>query len=115
MMLFDPRAALAEIENRGDTPATSATSATQTPKTTPNVANVADVAAPRPQNQKTGKSIIPAPDTDMRHGMSAGGRPKTWTGKVVSLADWRTLSDWERHGSDGQQWNGNTKTWEHPK
>ena len=46
------------------------------------------------------------------HGQSIGGNPKTWTGKVVSLADWRNLSDWERDGSAGKMWNGLTQQWE---
>jgi hypothetical protein len=54
------------------------------------------------------------PDTDEAspYSMSAGGNPKTWTGKVVSLAEWRALSEWERHGSTGKVWNGLTQQWE---
>lgn len=39
-------------------------------------------------------------------------RPKTWSGKVVSLAEWRQLSDWERDGSTGLIWNALTNQWE---
>ena len=49
------------------------------------------------------------------HGVSFGGRPKTWTGRVVSLDAWRALSEWERHGSSGQSWNGAKRQWEQPK
>ena len=49
---------------------------------------------------------------DYPHGQSVAGRPKTWTGKVVNLADWRNLSEWERHGSTGKMWNGLTQQWE---
>ncbi len=45
-------------------------------------------------------------------GQTVGGRQRSWTGKVVSLADWRNLSDWERHGSTGKMWNGLTQQWE---
>ena len=34
------------------------------------------------------------------------GRPKTWTGKIVSLDDWRALSAWDKHGPDGRHWTG---------
>jgi hypothetical protein len=44
-----------------------------------------------------------------------GGRPVTWTGKVVSLDDWRRLTDWERHGPNGKLWNGLTQKWEQAK
>lgn len=35
------------------------------------------------------------------HGTSAGGRPITWTGKVVSEAEWHRLSEQEKHGPSG--------------
>lgn len=35
------------------------------------------------------------------HGLSAGGRPKTWTGRIVSLDEWRNLTEGEKHGQDG--------------
>lgn len=40
------------------------------------------------------------------------GRPRTWTGRVVSLDEWRRLSAWDRHGSTGKLWNGITRQWE---
>ncbi len=57
------------------------------------------------------KSHPRAPD-DFKHGFALNGYPKTWTGKVVSLEDWRRLSPWERHGPDGRLWNGKTQRWE---
>jgi hypothetical protein len=55
----------------------------------------------------------PARDADGGpYGKAAGGWQRTWTGKVVSLADWRNLSEWERHGSTGKMWNGLTRQWE---
>lgn len=118
MMLFDPRAALAEIEKQASTPATSATSATQPPENHPHVANVADVAASSaeiPNSEPVQAQVHSSPKiADMRHGFALGDRqsPKTWTGKIVSLADWRQLSEWEKHGPDGRHWNGITKAWE---
>ena len=53
------------------------------------------------------------PETpDFRHGKSVCGWPKTWTGKIVSLDEWRTLSAWDKHGPDGRHWNGITRKWE---
>ncbi|MDP5217144.1 hypothetical protein Q5Y75_07940 [Ruegeria sp. 2205SS24-7] len=46
------------------------------------------------------------------HGNSVGLRPRTWTGKVVSLEAWRQLSEWEKHGPNGRVWNGKSKQWE---
>ena len=101
-MFFDPRAELAKIRKAAPTPATSAT---QKPQNPPHVAKVADVAATQRQNAKTAPS-------DMRHGHAINGHPKTWTGNIVSLAAWRQLSDWEKHGPDARHWNGLTKSWE---
>lgn len=47
--------------------------------------------------------------------VGVGGRPVTWTGKVVSLDDWRNLTDWERHGPNGRLWNGKIQQWEEAK
>lgn len=49
------------------------------------------------------------------YGTSAGGRPRTYTGRIVSLADWSSLTEWEKHGPNGRLWNGITKQWESPK
>ena len=51
---------------------------------------------------------------DCRHGFAINSHPKTWTGQIVSLSDWRKLSDWDRHGPDGRHWNGATRRWEMP-
>lgn len=47
-----------------------------------------------------------------RHGRSINGTPLTWTGRIVSLDEWRRLPEWERHGSTGRVWNGLTRQWE---
>ncbi len=101
-MWFDANRALAEI--RADAPATSATSATIPPK----VAEVAEVAAPSPPSA----AHQPIPHDAFRHGRDMSGNPKTWTGGAVTLAAWRNLSDWERHGSTGKVWNGITRAWD---
>ena len=58
-----------------------------------------------------GTTTTPEPD-DFKHGFALNGYPKTWTGKIVSLEEWRRLSQWERRGPDGRLWNGKTRQWE---
>jgi hypothetical protein len=56
------------------------------------------------------------PHEDFPYGTACdlGLMPKTWTGRVVSLADWRTLSEWERHGPNGRIWCGLCQGWHWP-
>jgi hypothetical protein len=63
------------------------------------------------------KPLKPRPLEAFRYGTACGlgNMPLTWTGGVVSLADWRNLTEWEKHGHDGRHWNGITKQWEHPE
>jgi len=51
-------------------------------------------------------------DEDAPHGRDCLGNPKTWTGRVVSLDEWRRLSEWDRHGSTNKVFNGLTWQWE---
>jgi hypothetical protein len=44
-----------------------------------------------------------------------GYAPRTWTGRIVSLDEWRRLTEWEKHGSNGRHWNGITGQWEQPE
>lgn len=56
----------------------------------------------------------PAPSRDddpSRHGASVTGLPRTWTGRIVSLDEWRTLTDWERHGPNGRLFCAICKAW----
>lgn len=121
-MWFDAQAELAKLGGgrESDTypPATLATSATQCPV----VAIVADVAAP-PATIAT--SATPAPRVASvatpsaseinPQAETAGGRVATWTGRVVSLDEWRRLTAWERHGPNGRLWCGITSTWTNQK
>ena len=68
--------------------------------------------SPTPQSTSVQQppSHGPVPDK-----VGVGGRPVTWTGKVVSLEDWRNLTEWERHGPNGRMWNGKTQQWEQAK
>ncbi len=106
-MWFDARAALAEIEGRAlpsskpapepaqDSRRAQADNVAPFATLTPPVAHVAHVARPLTRN----------PETALR----------TWTGRVVSLAAWRDLTEWERYGPNGRHWNGITKLWEKPE
>jgi hypothetical protein len=110
-MWFDVQQALSEIE--GDTPSPSVQPPVQHPEpmAAPRVAVVASVATPLAQIAE----FVPDPDALRPHGTSLDGRPRTWTGRVVSLAVWRMLTEWERHGPKGQHWNGLTRQWETPE
>lgn len=35
----------------------------------------------------------------------------TWTGRVVSLIEWRTMSRWDRHGPEGRLFCGICRRW----
>lgn len=111
--------------NRGGTELTQPTE----PRPAPNgpkhgtgdigVSSVVSVLSEGTGAEPASRSDAPArprtPDADGQafpHGMTPEGRPKTWTGRIVSLEDWRTLSEWERHGSNGRMWNGVTRSWE---
>ncbi|WP_299986660.1 hypothetical protein [uncultured Ruegeria sp.] len=69
-----------------------------------------DAPPPKVQLAQQTPNSGPVPDK-----VGVGGRPVTWTGKVVSLEDWRNMTDWERHGPSGKMWNGKTHQWEPAK
>lgn len=113
MMWFDPQKALAAIEGGDLTLSDPAPDAAQG-----RLARLAGLAAPLPENPKTEPEAAkpadppqPAPEA-FPHGVGITGTPRTWTGRVVSLDDWRRLSEWDRHGSTGKLWNGLTRQWE---
>ena len=126
-MLFDAKAALAEIRKQGAAPATLATSATLCVKPPPKVADVADVAALLPDisksdpRDKVSENVADVakvagsdrhfPKTDMRHGFTANGDPKTWTGRIVAIDAWQGLTEWDRHGPNGRLYCGVCRQW----
>ena len=67
------------------------------------------------QSKSASPTAKPVEKDHCRHGHTFDGAPKTWTGKVVSLAGRRQLSEWEKHGPDGRHWNGLTRRWEVPE
>lgn len=122
-MLFDVQAALAEI--LADPVATPATPATNAPEMPP-VSQVsrlsqsqrAEIPAPATVLPFTPLPSAPAPSLDegdaFRHGRSFAGAPRTWTGRIVSLGEWRSLSAWDRHGTDGRLFCGICRAWVAP-
>lgn len=110
-MHFDARAVLAEIlESEPRAPATAATPATQGPETRP-MSRMSRVS--QGVGAENGKNANPAPrprhDTPRTAKPEAGGI--TWTGRVVSLDEWRSLSEWDRHGPNGRLWCGLCREW----
>lgn len=126
-MLFDVQSTLAEILSSPlATPATAATPALEIAP----VSRVSQVSRSQPaelqnvhalpvsqksrvsQSQQAGNR---AGDADQfRHGRSATGNPVTWTGRIVSLDEWKRLSAWERHGQDGRLFCGACREWVMP-
>src|SRR6056297_4129205 len=111
-MWFDAVAALADIEGEQQAyseacpSATSATSATRAPQ----VAKVADVAnfqCLKPSSEPIDRMKADE-SASFPHGTACdlGDTPRTWTGRVVSLAAWRRMTEWEKHGPNGRLWCG---------
>ena len=110
-MWFDAKAKLAEIA--GHPPATSAITATQPPPVS--LLSQAPTAEIQTFVAKVASVATPGAPITEPEGERIGGGVTTWTGRVVSLADWRNLTDWERNGPNGRHWNGRTGEWEMPK
>lgn len=110
-MWFDVQLALSEIEGGAPPSLVRAPVQDPAPIPAPRVAVVASVAAPPARKPE----FTANPAYHQTHGTTSDGRPLTWTGRVVSLAAWRLLTEWERHGPKGQHWNGITKQWQKPK
>jgi len=118
-MWFDPKPKLAEITAQA--PALVAVSqvsqVSQSPMArdpAPRVASVAVVAMPLQQKHEPAK--VQTPEA-FPYGTACnmGDAPRTWTGRIVSLDEWRRLTEWEKHGPKGRHWNGITKQWEQPE
>ena len=108
-MKFDAYAALADLRRKDSDSATPATCATPVPEIAHHVAQVAHVARRTDAGRELHVTRLP----DFPHGRcSWTDQPRTWTGRIVSLDEWRCLSDWERHGSTNKTWNGLTCQWE---
>lgn len=122
-MWFDAQAALAEIEGGALPPSDPATGFGESvrpaepdavfpfPKPEPRLARLARLARPPARNPETVPEADAGAET-LAHGTAFDGSPRTWTGRLVSLAAWRDLTEWERHGPNGRHWNGLTRQWE---
>lgn len=124
-MWFDVAAALAGIEARTpethaaphprDRPVSQLSRVSQAPETEPRSAGAGASVAPspapsRPERARHVPSALGEGDA-FRHGRTGGGRPRTWSGAIVSLEEWRGLSAWDRHGPDGRLWCGCCRAW----
>ncbi|MDG1117228.1 MAG: hypothetical protein P8N72_08880 [Flavimaricola sp.] len=69
-----------------------------------------DTTPPKPE-----PANVPTPEA-FPYGTACnmGDATRTWTGRIVSLNEWRRLTEWEKHGPNGRHWNGITKQWEQP-
>ena len=127
-MWFDARAKLNEIAGQPPAafaatvpPVSQVSQVSQRPKANKPALRVAEVASVATPPRSNLESTPPARADRLDQGVAAfpygsspGGRPLAWTGRVVSLADWRTLTDQERHGPNGRHWCGVTKQWLQP-
>ena len=98
-MLFDVQSALAEILNESasscdscDTREFANTKSQKSQKSPESQSQESESQSPRPLTVKARELSCHAANP-FPHGGSPGGRPLTWTGRVVSLEAWRNLSD----------------------
>ena len=118
-MKFDAYAFLAKLEAEGG--GGDAAPPRHRLDLAPRVAQVARVARPLPQNpeiapEEAKPAETPQPALEaFPYGVGVTGDPRTWTGRLVSLDEWRRLSDWDRHGPDGRYFYSDTGRWEPPR
>ncbi len=105
-MWFDAQAALARI---GDTHAPPDRSAPPDKGAGP-IAGLAGIAEAEVRAPEMSPSAA-RHQTPQPYGESVGGRPLTYTGRVVSLEAWRSLTGWERYGPRGRIWDGLSRQW----
>lgn len=92
-----------KLEAGGASPVSKVLQNATAETTTPDVANIESVATPG------------APQINSQYKETVGGRLTTWTGRVVSLDEWRGLTAWQRHGPEGRYWCGISLEWRTPK
>ena len=111
-MWFDARRALAELPPAGNAESEAPAGANRANRANPppsgptRLARLARLAPP-------GAEKAEAPEAaDQPKNCSPFGRARTWTGRVVSLDEWRSLTEWDRFGPNGRMWNAITGKWE---
>lgn len=98
------------VEGGACTPAQSPKPAAREGQGPKFVASVADVATLPAQNPKSDHGT-PDPAPSLHGKGSVGGRARTWTGRVVSLDEWRNLTAWQRRGPERKRWCGDREAW----
>jgi hypothetical protein len=68
-------------------------------------------------NQRFGHAVRASEKEKFPYGtaLGLGLMPITWTGRVVSMADWHGMTEWQKHGPNGREWSGVTNQWETPE
>uniref|UniRef100_UPI002625C305 hypothetical protein n=1 Tax=Marivita sp. TaxID=2003365 RepID=UPI002625C305 len=80
------------------------------------VSQPAMVENAKPGTANVGSSaMLGAQLIDAQYQKTVGGRVATWTGRIVSLDEWRSLTTWQRHGPDGRYWCVISREWRTPK
>ena len=111
-MLFDVQAALSDILNSPPAPCDFRDSRDSTGAQSRESQQSQPQAVPFGTDTEQPKPSAPAPSRDAdTPPLTDTGRVKTWTGKIVSLDDWRNMSDWDRHGPNGRIWCGIHREW----
>lgn len=120
-MLFDVQAALAEIlqeaPRRCDSCDSCDSSRPESQESRESQSQAVAISPPArvlPFAPSQPNALTPSRDDDadaFRHGRSVTGNPLTWTGRIVSLDEWRRLSGWDRHGPDGRLFCGICRAW----
>lgn len=106
-MWFDAQAALAKIGG-GDAPPSAPVMPDKREAKLAEIAGIAEYEAHASEiATSAARQLMASP-----YGESPGGRPLTYTGRVVSLEAWRAMAAWERHGPRGQIWSGASQGWE---
>lgn len=117
-MWFDARAKLAEIAGQPAAiarPVSRLSQVSQAPQGQKPNFTIAKPKRTEPHPMPPARADRPDPE-----GLPPGdacnmdGHPRTWTGRIISLAAWRDMTDWERYGPNGRHWNGITGQWEPP-
>lgn len=128
LMIFDVAAALAEIEalngmanpakrldhvdgSEGIAPRLAPIAGLAEARNAPQIAELTSNSRPSTEGLAEPFPHVASATTTSPHG-SFLGYPRTWTGRLVAPGAWRELSEWEKHGSTGKIWNGETQQWE---